>query len=119
MNLKPLHFYDEPITPGFDQAPLLEKKQGCPDSFTWRETEYRVVELIKEWHDYSRKGRMARNMQSQHALVASQRGSWSVGRDYFIVRVEGERYFQLYYDRAPKDSHHRKGDWFLWGELSE
>ncbi len=117
MTLQPLHFYDETITPGFDLTPTLEKKQGCPDRFTWREVEYRVTEIVKEWHDYARKGRMARNMQPQHAAVASHRGSWGVGRDYFIVKVEGDRYFQIYFDRAPKDVDHRKGEWFLWGEL--
>jgi hypothetical protein len=118
MDLKPLHFFDEPIIPAFDIAPSMEKKQGCPDGFIWRNTDYRVVELVKEWHDYSRKGRMARNMQPQHAIVASNRGSWGVGRDYYIVKVDTGRYFQIYYDRAPKDVDHRKGDWFLWGELT-
>lgn len=119
MTLQPLHFYDETITPGFDLTPTLEKKQGCPDRFTWRDVEYRVIELVKEWHDYARKGRMARNMQPQHAVVASHRGSWGVGRDYFIVKVGGGRFFQIYFDRAPKDVDHRKGEWFLWGELTD
>jgi len=117
VHLNPLHFYDEPIIPRFTEIPAMEKKQGCPDTFIWREIEYQVVEMISEWHDYSRKGRMARNMQPQHAAVASQRGSWGVGRDYFIVRVKGDKVFQLYYDRSPKDVFHRKGKWFIWGEM--
>ena len=56
MDLKPLHFFDEPIIPAFDIPPSMEKKQGCPNAFTWRDVEYRVIELVKEWHDYSRKG---------------------------------------------------------------
>jgi hypothetical protein len=106
MELKPLHFFDEPIIPAFDIPPSMEKKQGCPNAFTWRDTYFRVIELVKEWHDYSRIGR-----------IASNRGSWGVGRDFYIVKVVGEHYFQIYYDRAPKDVDHRKGEWFLWGEL--
>ncbi len=115
--MKPVHFYDETITPHFDREPLLEKKQGCPDGFTWRENTYRVVEMIKEWHDYTRRGRMSRNMQPQHATVASRRGSLGVGRDYFIVLTDKGQYFQIYFDRAIKDVDHRKGEWFIWGEM--
>jgi hypothetical protein len=115
--MKPVHFYDESIKPQFDREPLLEKKQGCPDGFTWRENTYRVVEMIKEWHDYTRRGRMARNMQPQHAAVASKRGSLGVGRDYFIVRTSTGQYLQIYFDRAIKDVDHRKGEWFIWGEM--
>ncbi len=117
MDLKPLHFFDEPIIPAFDNAPLLEKKQGCPDAFLWRGKDYQIVEMVKEWHDYTRRGRMARNMQPQHAAVASTRGSWGVGRDYFIVNTDTSQYFQIYFDRAAKDVDHRKGAWFIWGEM--
>jgi len=61
---------------------------------------------------------MARNMQPQHAAVASGRGSWGVGRDFFRVRVEGGRVFDIYYDRAPKGSEARKGAWFLYREVA-
>jgi len=65
---------------------------------------------------------MARNMKPEHAAVASGRGSWGVGQDYYRVSAihEGEpaRFFDLYYDRAPKDVSRRKGGWFLDRELS-
>jgi hypothetical protein len=111
-------FIAEPIEAHFDQPPLLEKKPGCPDSFTWRGETFRILEKLSEWHDYTRRGRMARNMQPQHAAVASGRGSWGVGRDYFRVRVEGGQVFDIYYDRAPKRSEARKGAWFLYREIS-
>jgi hypothetical protein len=118
MDLKPIHFFDEPIVPLFGILPSMEKKPGCPDAFLWRETTYKVVELLLEWHDYSRKGRMAKNMQPQHAVIASNRGSLGVGRDYFTVRMDTDQIFKLYYDRAPKDAFHRKGEWFVWGEMA-
>jgi len=96
---------------------MLEKKPNAPDAFTWRGQTYRVVEVLSEWVDYERKGRMRRNMQPQHAAVASGRGSWGVGQFYFRVRTESDQIFDLYYDRAPKDVDNRKGEWFLNQEL--
>lgn len=118
MTFKPLHFIGESIEALFDVAPLLEKKPGCPDGFNWRGRTYRVVEMISEWHDYRRRGRMARNMQPLHAARASTRGSWGVGQDYFRVRTDSEQVFDLYYDRSPKSSDKRKGEWVLYRELA-
>ncbi len=111
------HFIAEPIEARFDRPPALEKKPGCPNAFVWRGETYGVAEVLREWHDYRRKGRMARNMQPQHAEVASSRGSWGVGRDYFRVRVESGPVFEIYYDRAPGSGDARKGAWFLYRQL--
>lgn len=116
--MKPLRFIAEPVEAHFNRAPLLEKKPGCPDGFTWRGQSYRIVELLSEWHDYRRRGRMARNMRPEHAAVAANRGSWGVGQDYYRVRTDSGQVFDLYYDRAPQDASHRKGGWFLEKELS-
>jgi hypothetical protein len=115
---QPVRFIGEAIEAQFDSPPALEKKPGCPQAFIWRDTTYRIVEKLAEWHDYARKGRMASNMRPDHAEVASHRGSWGVGRDYFRVKVEGGRLFELYFDRAPKGSKVRKGQWFLVAELA-
>ena len=118
MEFKPLRFIAEPIQAQFDQPPTLEKKPGCPDGFVWREETYRIVELLSEWHDYGRRGRMAVNMRPTHAAAAARRGSWGVGRDYYRVRTDSGQVFDLYYDRAPKGADHRKGAWFLYREMS-
>jgi len=120
MSYRPLHFIGESIEAGFDQPPALEKKPGCPNSFVWRGQTYRVVEMLSEWFDHTRRGRAARNTRSepQHATVAATRGSWGVGRYYFQVRTERGQIFELYYDRAPKGSDKRKGAWFLVSELT-
>ena len=110
-------FIGEEIEVLYDIPPALEKKPGCPNGFVWRDETFRVAEMLSEWHDYRRRGRMARNMQPQHAAVAENRGSWGVGRDYFRVRTKEGRIFELYYDRAPKDVNRRKGAWFLFREL--
>jgi hypothetical protein len=110
-------FIGEEIEVSYDTSPLLEKKPGCPDRFAWGEQAFEITELLREWHDYRRRGRMARNMAPTHAAIAEQRGSWGVGRAYFRVVTTGGRIFELYYDRAPKDADRRKGAWFLYREL--
>lgn len=117
--VQPLRFIGEAIQVEFDRPPALEKKPGCPDRFVWRGETYRVVEKLNEWHDYSRRGHMARNMRPEHAATAERRGSWGVGRDYFRVRTDTGGIFDLYYDRAPKTASDRKGSWFLFREMSE
>jgi hypothetical protein len=119
MEHKSLRFIAELVEVQFDEPPSLEKKPGCPDRFVWNDETYQVTEEIGEWQDYSRRGRMARNMRAEHAAVAENRGSWGVGRFYFRVRTLGGRVFDLYYDRAPKNVDERKGAWFLYREMSE
>ena len=74
---------------------------------------------LSEWVDFTRRGRMARNMAPVHAAVAAERGSLGVGRFYFRVRVETGQVFDLYYDRRINDVDDRLGHWFLYRELSE
>ena len=111
--MEPIHFIDEPVEVLFDQPPVLEKKPTCPDGFIWNGERFHVTNLLAEWFDFERKGRMAKNMRPEHAARASVRGSWGVGRIFFRVVVEGGRTFELYYDRAPLDADRRKGSWFL------
>ena len=115
-------FVAEPIEAHFDQPPMLEKKPGCPDAFTWRGETYRVVEKLREWHDYKLRGKnetfYIKERGSFRARAAERHGTWGVGRDYFRVRVESGRVFDIYYDRAPQGSKVRKGAWFLYREVS-
>jgi hypothetical protein len=112
-------FIGEEITVEFQKAPMLSKKPHCPDRFTWNDEVFPIVELLGEWRDYGRRGRMASNMRPEHATRAAEKGSWGVGRYYFHVRVENGRMFELYYDRAPTKWDDRQGSWFLRRELFE
>ena len=112
----PVRLIAAPIEVEFDEPPLLQKKPGCPDAFLWDGERYQIVEKIAEWHDYRRRGRMARNMSPAHAAVATRRGSWGVGRDYYRIRTDSDRIFDIYYDRAPQDAGNRTGSWFLFRE---
>jgi hypothetical protein len=117
MDLVPLRFFCEPIEVHFDKLPTFEKIPGCPDDFLWRGERFRIIEKVSEWHDYHRKGRMARNMTIEHAATAERRGSWGVGQDYYQVLTACGRIFEIYFDRAPKNAGNRKGGWFLYREL--
>lgn len=127
-NRKPklINFIAEPIKVQFSSPPAHMKKPHCPDRFFWRDEEWCIIACISEWKDFSRRGRMAKNMQPQHAQVASERGSWGVGRFYFDVlsKLEGSntqnrRCFRLYYDRAPLDATDRTGHWVLLAEIEQ
>ncbi len=119
MNNPASHFIGEEIEIHFDTAPVRLKLPPCPDGFTWHRQPYRVIEKISEWTDFTRRGRMARNMRPTHAAAAAERGSLGVGRFYFRVRTETGRVFDLYYDREIKDVDDRLGHWFLYRELTD
>lgn len=116
---KSLHFHDHIIEVRFDHPPALEKTPPCPDGFMWNGQSYRVTARLAEWNDFTRRGKMARNMRPSHAATAAGRGSLGVGRFYFRVRVDSDQIFDLYYDRAPQDADRRKGQWYLYRELTE
>ena len=119
MKLSPLTFIGEKIRVTFTRPLSFGKRPVCPDHFIWREKEYQIIASLEEWVDFTRHGRQARNMSTEHATVAEGRGSWGVGRYHFNVRDAKERLFHIYYDRAPKDVDDRMGEWFLVAELIE
>ena len=128
-NYQAIHFFDHPIEVIFDTPPAREKSPDCPNGFVWEEKTYRVVEMLSSWSDFTRRGKMARNMRPAHAAVASSRGSLNVGRFYFRVRAalsssstagqSEPQIFDIYYDRAMKNVDERKGQWFLYREMEE
>ncbi len=115
----PVRFIDDEIEVFFERPPLLSKRPGAPDGFSWGDEKHLVVEVLSEWIDYQRRGKAARNMREAHLRTAERRGSWGVGRFYFRVRTDRKRIFDLYYDRAPKEAADRSGRWYLWREMAE
>ena len=117
-NWIPIRFIDDEIEVFFKRPPLLSKKPGAPQGFTWGTQQFRILEVLSEWVDTQRRGRAARNMRQTHLRTAERRGSWGVGRFYFRVRTDQQRVFDLYFDRAPKAAADRAGRWFLWREMA-
>jgi hypothetical protein len=110
-------FIGEPITVGFEKQPTYSKKPHCPNRFVWEGVTLEIVSLLEEWRDYQRRGRMAQNMRPEHAARAVKKGSWGVGRYFFRVQVTDGRLFDIYYDRSPKGSDQRSGNWYIYQEL--
>ncbi len=110
-------FIDALIDVEFDDPPALTKRPGCPNGFTWKGDSFRIVELLREWHDYTRRGRFAVNMRPSNAEKTVGKGSWGVGKDHYRVRTECGRVFDIYFDRAPKNSGDRSGTWVLFREI--
>ena len=114
---EPLAFVGEEIEVSFRQSPQLEKKPPAPDAFRWRGQVFHVEECLLAWQDFSRRGKMAKNMRPANRRKAERRGSWGVGRFYYRVRVTAGRFFDIYFDRAPQEAGDCKGHWFLWREM--
>jgi hypothetical protein len=114
-----LNFIGEEITALFNTPPARQKTPSCPDGFRWQGREYRVLAMLSEWHDFTRRGRMARNMRPEHASRAASHGSLGVGKFFFRVRTDHERIFDLYYDREVKSVDDRLGHWYLYRELAD
>jgi hypothetical protein len=117
-NFSPIHFFGEPIEVLFDVPPVREKSPPCPNAFLRGGKTYRIIESLSEWSDFTRRGRMSKNMRPAHAEAASTHGSLNVGRFYFRVKVDSGQIFDIYYDRARKSVDDRKGEWFLYCELA-
>ncbi len=117
-DLTPIHFIGEEIEAQFDRPPARQKTPPCPDGFHWQGHSYRVTGKLSEWVDFTRRGRMARNMRPTHLSAAQDKGSLGVGRFYFRVQVDNGQIFDLYYDREVIDVDDRLGHWYLYRELS-
>lgn len=109
-------FIDERVTVRFNSPPVREKSPPCPNAFEWRGIAYEIEIVEKEWFDFTRKGRFARDMSDAHLATASTKGSLGVGRFYFQVRVSNGERFVIYYDRAPIKQDLR-GSWVLYRSI--
>lgn len=110
-------FIGEPITVEFDRPPLYSKRPHCPDRLIWNGETFNITEVLEQWVDFGRRGRMAQNMQPEHAARAAEKGSWGVGRYFFRIQTTSGRAFEIYYDRTPRGSDHGEGQWFVRLEL--
>jgi len=110
-------YIGEMIAVGYDNPPLFMKKPDCPNTFFWNGSTYHIIEVISEWHDFSRKGKYSRNMKDAHLERANIKGSLGVGRFYFRVRTNENRLFEIYYDRGIKNTFETGGTWVLLQEL--
>lgn len=109
-------FIDERIEVYFHEPPTYEKSPHCPNAFEWNGTRYEVLRSDKEWVDFTRRGKFARNMSDAHLESASSKGSLGVGRFFFEVITTTGEYFVIYFDRAPT-KRDNKGSWVLYKSI--
>ncbi|HAF61728.1 MAG TPA: hypothetical protein DCK95_05330 [Anaerolineaceae bacterium] len=110
-----IRFIGESIEVCYDHGIMKLKSPPCPDRFYWRSTQYTVTQLVQQWSDFSRKGRMKRNMSEAHRIKAERTGSWGVGRFFFRVKVNTGQDFTIYYDRSPQSAQ-KDRSWMLFQE---
>lgn len=117
-----MEFYSEPITVKFPVEPLLEKKPGLPAEFIWRGKPYKIITLLKEWHDYTKRGKIGKSYSQERGnaprMKSRKKGSWGVGRDYYRVLTDSGSVFDIYYDRSPTGQK-KKGEWVLLKKVEE
>ena len=79
-----------------------EGEPSSPVSFMWRGEEFRIEEILRSWHDWG------------FPAGAPRRKNWRLRRhrNYFKVRAEGGRIFEIYMDR--KTPQHT---WVLYREI--
>lgn len=101
----------------FAEPQLHKKRPVYPSAFVWNGEKHQICQILSEWQNFSRRGRLSQNMQFEHLMRASKKGSWGVGRYYFRVKTVSGQIFDLYYDRAPRRVDDRLGSWILYQEL--
>lgn len=110
-----MEFYSLPVEVEFDDEPLLEKKSGVPDRFSFRGRAYTIVSVEGEWHTYEAKGKTekfyGKKRGNMPEMKLRERGSWGVGKDYYRVKTDTGEVFVIYYDRQPTKK--KKGEWIL------
>ncbi|MBM3137899.1 MAG: hypothetical protein FJZ98_06905 [Chloroflexi bacterium] len=112
-------FIDEEISVSYATPPIHTKTPSCPDTFEWNGEKFEVDLLLSEWKDFSRRGRMGRNMRPAHLQRALVTGSLGSGRFFFRVRTRSGRIFDLYYDREIKNAVDKAGRWVLFREYKQ
>lgn len=86
-------FIDEKIEVRYD------KKKCIPISFTWKEKEYIIKEIIRMCQDWG------------FPSSAPSRKNWRMRRhrNYYLVRTESDEIYEIYLDRSEK-----KRTWILY-----
>jgi hypothetical protein len=114
-----MHFVGVEIAVDLPEELVLVKKPPVPTAFTWENVRFEIVDMLAEWHRYGRPEIRTQGGRPPYAQRSERtQGSWGVGRVYYRVRTAENRFFDLYYDRAPKGQL-RDGSWVLWRELDE
>jgi phosphoribosylglycinamide formyltransferase-1 len=104
MDLQDEHFVGEQVHPepgSFAGAAAMARGQpGLPARFTWRDTSFAVVELLRQWTTTG---------PCRHGS-----GERYVRRHWFQVQVSPTAVMTLYMDRQARDRRRPKARWWLY-----
>jgi hypothetical protein len=95
-------FISEAMTPvagSGDTAMMARGEPGLPQRFSWRGTEYSVLDVIRTWKTTSR--------------CTSGADEQYVRRHWYTIRTEPPTTMTVYCDRQPKDRKRPKSRWFV------
>ncbi|MBN2582590.1 MAG: cytoplasmic protein [Planctomycetes bacterium] len=90
----------QPAAGSFAAAAMARGQPGLPEQFSWRGTEYRVVELLRQW--------------KTTGPCHSGSDELYVRRHWFHVRVEPAAEMTLYCDRQARNTRRPKARWWLY-----
>lgn len=109
--MKRREFIGEPIEVVLPPEAHPPRSPPAPEEFHWRRRVYRVEAVFQQWWDFDRQSRRQQSYGEEYQRTASRRGSYGMGRCYYLVRAAGE-IFLIYYDRRPS-SGSPGGSWVL------
>ncbi|MFO0839282.1 MAG: DUF6504 family protein [Phycisphaerae bacterium] len=98
-----LEFVSEAITPSgeaFDVRAMGRGEPGLPGAFTWRGSQFAVLEVLQCWKYSSREGAWAQ-------------GELYLRRHYYSLRMSGGAMWTVYFTRQTPKSGSAKRRWFL------
>jgi len=83
---------------------VMEGTVRQPKSFVWQGRNFQVVEILHAWSDWG------------FSLAATRR-NWRTRkhRNYYRIRTEDERIFEIYLDRGTKPG---RESWYVFQEFS-
>ena len=96
-------FVSEPIQPvveAIDTAGMAVGEPGFPTRFVWRDTEYRVDELLEKW--------------KETGPCTSGGGERYVRKHWFRLRTITGEEMKIYCERKPRSARQRKRRWWLY-----
>jgi phosphoribosylglycinamide formyltransferase-1 len=95
-------FVSEPITPvagAFETSGMLVGEPGAPQRFRWRDTEYEVTRVLKQWRETS---------PCRHGS-----GEMYVRKHWYEVATTDGHRMKLYFERQARAKSQVKARWWL------
>lgn len=104
----PPRFVSEPIKPvpgSMEPGAMSRGEPGLPRKFVWRDTEYTVSEVVRQWRETG--------------PCSSGGGEQYARKHWFHVRTSTGEEMKLYFERQARSPKQKKARWWLHSVLGE